>query len=105
MRLLRLIVTFCCLWPWVAGAVAFEFGEPYFESVGDAESIPDNNVTALAQDRAGFIWIGTTDGLIRYDGYRFSYFGNNPADPRTAIVFDPAIRGKTDQVVLRFRKP
>ena len=29
----------------------------------------------------------------------------NPADPRTAIVFDPAIRGKTDQVVLRFRKP
>jgi predicted methyltransferase len=26
-------------------------------------------------------------------------------DPRTAIVFDPAIRGKTDQFVLRFRKP
>jgi len=29
----------------------------------------------------------------------------NPDDPHTAIVFDPAIRGKTDQVVLRFRKP
>ena len=29
----------------------------------------------------------------------------NPADPRTANVFDPAIRGKTDQVVYRFRKP
>jgi predicted methyltransferase len=28
-----------------------------------------------------------------------------PADPRTANVFDPAIRGKTDQFVLRFRKP
>jgi predicted methyltransferase len=28
----------------------------------------------------------------------------NPADPRTANVFDPAIRGKTDQVVYRFKK-
>lgn len=29
----------------------------------------------------------------------------NPADPHTANVFDPAIRGHTDQFVLRFRKP
>ncbi len=29
----------------------------------------------------------------------------NPADPRTLLVFDPAIRGHTDQFVLRFRKP
>lgn len=29
----------------------------------------------------------------------------NPADPHTAIVFDPSIRGKTDQFVYRFRKP
>ncbi len=29
----------------------------------------------------------------------------NPADPRTVNVFDPAMRGKTDQFVLKFRKP
>jgi len=29
----------------------------------------------------------------------------NPADPRTAKVFDPTIRGKTDQFILKFRKP
>lgn len=29
----------------------------------------------------------------------------NPADPHTATVFDPSIRGKTDQAVLKFRKP
>ena len=28
-----------------------------------------------------------------------------PSDPRTASVFDPAIRGATDQFMLRFRKP
>lgn len=29
----------------------------------------------------------------------------NPADPRTASVFDPGIRGKTDQFILKFVKP
>ncbi|MFI4966168.1 MAG: class I SAM-dependent methyltransferase [Caulobacterales bacterium] len=29
----------------------------------------------------------------------------NPADDHTKFVFDPAIRGKTDQFLLRFRKP
>ncbi len=29
----------------------------------------------------------------------------NPADPHTATVFDPSIRGKTDQVVLKFVRP
>ncbi len=29
----------------------------------------------------------------------------NPKDPHTAVVFDPSIRGRTDQVVFRFRKP
>lgn len=29
----------------------------------------------------------------------------NPADPHTAIVFDPSIRGQTDQFMLRFKKP
>jgi predicted methyltransferase len=29
----------------------------------------------------------------------------NPADPHTALVFDPSIRGKTDQFAFRFRKP
>jgi predicted methyltransferase len=29
----------------------------------------------------------------------------NPDDPHTAVVFDPSIRGRTDQVVFRFKKP
>ena len=41
-------------------------------------------------------------------GFRFeaeSQLWRQPSDPRTANVFDPAIRGKTDQFALRFRKP
>lgn len=42
---------------------------------------------------AGFEFVASSDILV------------NPADPRTANVFDPAIRGKTDQFILKFRKP
>ena len=42
---------------------------------------------------AGFEFVGASDALA------------NAADPRTATVFDPSIRGKTDQFILKFRKP
>jgi predicted methyltransferase len=29
----------------------------------------------------------------------------NPGDPHSAAVFDPSIRGRTDQFVFKFRKP
>lgn len=44
-------------------------------------------------EKAGFVLDGETDALA------------NPADDRSLKVFDPAIRGKTDRFVLRFRKP
>jgi signal transduction histidine kinase/ligand-binding sensor domain-containing protein len=57
------------------------FAEPRFERVGDAESIPDGMVSALAQDAAGFLWIGTQQGLLRYDGYRLRRFVHDARDP------------------------
>lgn len=45
---------------------------------------------------------------IEAAGFRFdgeSAMLRDPADPHTANVFDPSIRGKTDQFVYRFRKP
>ncbi|HEY1613277.1 MAG TPA: hypothetical protein VGF97_06240 [Rhizomicrobium sp.] len=44
-------------------------------------------------EAAGFKLAGESDIL------------RNPADPRTALVFDKGIRGKTDQFILKFRKP
>ena len=40
-------------------------------------------VLALAQDNYGFIWIGTDDGLDRYDGYGLRHYGHDPGDPRS----------------------
>lgn len=44
-------------------------------------------------EAAGFVFDGEGDDL------------HNPGDPRTASVFDRTIRGRTDQFMLRFRKP
>jgi ligand-binding sensor domain-containing protein/serine phosphatase RsbU (regulator of sigma subunit) len=38
------------------------------------------HVTALHQDSTGFLWIGTQDGLNKYDGYSFQHFRNQPSD-------------------------
>jgi ligand-binding sensor domain-containing protein/two-component sensor histidine kinase len=37
----------------------------------------------MMQDQQGFIWIGTIDGLIRYDGIEYKIYRNDPADPRS----------------------
>lgn len=36
-----------------------------------ADGLPSNTVHAMLQDKYGFVWIGGTNGLTRYDGYRF----------------------------------
>lgn len=52
--------------------------------------------------------IATVKSELEAAGFRLeaeSPLLRNPSDPRTASVFDPAIQGKTDQFVLKFRKP
>lgn len=52
----------------------------YFEHLKVEDGLTQNTVTAILQDRKGFMWFGTKDGLNRYDGYQFRTFRNDPAD-------------------------
>jgi signal transduction histidine kinase/ligand-binding sensor domain-containing protein len=61
----------------------FGFTEPYFETVGDSESIPEGGIGAVVQDARGWLWIGTTRGLIRWDGYRFRKYVRNLYRPHS----------------------
>ena len=61
----------------------FAFVDPYFQGIGDSDSIPSGVVTALAQDARGLLWIGTEEGLIRYDGYRFRRYNHARNDPHS----------------------
>lgn len=44
------------------------------------DGLPEQTVQALAQTPDGFLWIGTTGGLLRFDGARFKQF-NRETDP------------------------
>ena len=47
-----------------------------------SDQLSSNQITAICQDRTGYIWVGTEYGLNKYDGYRFKnylYDKNNPA--------------------------
>lgn len=62
-------------------------------SVADSLHRIDSEIVIREVEAAGFVFDSAAAALL------------NDADPRTANVFDPAIRGHTSQFALRFRKP
>ena len=51
-----------------------------FTQISTENGLSNNSITCIFKDSQGFIWIGTTDGLNRYDGYSFVIFKHNPSD-------------------------
>ena len=47
------------------------------------EGLSQNTVFSLLQDSDGMMWIGTEDGLNRFDGYEFTYFKHNLHEPNS----------------------
>jgi ligand-binding sensor domain-containing protein/signal transduction histidine kinase len=45
------------------------------------DGLSQSNVKAILQDRCGFMWLATQDGLDRYDGNAFVVYKHNPNDP------------------------
>ena len=65
-------------------AIAALSAEPnslHFRNISIDSGLSDNMVLAIEKDKYGFIWIGTSEGLNRYDGYRFDIYRNHPDDP------------------------
>ncbi|MDE2138628.1 MAG: diguanylate cyclase, partial [Gammaproteobacteria bacterium] len=71
--------------PWAVAAAA---GTTRWESMTSWQfnrytvdmGLANSALTALAQDRDGFIWIGSQSGLMRFDGYRFRTYQHDPHD-------------------------
>ena len=75
--------------------VVLDHSAPAGSGLADTKTLHRIDADVVKQEvtAAGFEFVGASDVLA------------NPADTRTAIVFDPSIRGKTDQFILKFRKP
>ncbi len=52
-----------------------------FDRYSIDDGLSQNSGNSILQDSIGYIWIGTEDGLNRFDGYEFQVFRHDPADP------------------------
>ena len=75
-RVFRLSAWLALFWLMIGGMVSPSFAlEKFdniaFDSLTFKEGLSQSTVTCILQNREGFLWVGTQDGLNRYDGYNF----------------------------------
>ncbi len=63
-----------------------------FDIFSQEDGLPNNQVQCIYQDSKGWMWIGTSQGLSRFDGYKFVNFLPNPND-------SSSIRGNLVRVI------
>jgi len=69
----RTIVLFIIL----LNAISFYPQNNFVRSLNIKDGLSQNFIFTLLQDSKGYIWIGTQDGLNRFDGYNFINFKND----------------------------
>ncbi|MEM9386716.1 MAG: diguanylate cyclase [Pseudomonadota bacterium] len=85
-RSMAFVAALLALGSFVSAAAAsslFDMGDRYFESFGELEAISADIVMGIRQDAAGFIWLATQGGLIRFDGYEFLPYVFDENDPHS----------------------
>ncbi len=51
-----------------------------FKKIGIAQGLSQTTILSILQDRRGYMWFGTANGLNRYDGYEFEVYNNKLKD-------------------------
>ena len=54
-----------------------------FDHISNEDGLSQGMVYTIYQDQQGFLWLGTKDGLNRFDGYEFKVFRHDPFDSTT----------------------
>ncbi len=78
-KLLRLATSAWFLALWTLPLLA-QNGRMHFERIEGAENLNGRSIRAMLQDSFGYIWIATSEGLLRYDGYEVKSFIFQPFD-------------------------
>ncbi len=68
--------------------------KPVFHNFSIENGLTHSNITAITEDNLGFVWIGTTEGLHRFDGKNFRVFeetsgGNTIPTNQISYLFSP----------------
>jgi signal transduction histidine kinase/ligand-binding sensor domain-containing protein/response regulator of citrate/malate metabolism len=57
----------------------------FFQRITVEDGLPINHVNKIIQDKHGFVWVGTFNGLTRYDGYSFKVYKNDNANDNSLV--------------------
>ena len=79
-----LLFTWLCIAQMAAGQ---RTGETVFKTLGVADGLRSNAVTSLLADSRGYLWIGTYQGINRYDGHQVKTRFPESGDPQLREVF------------------
>lgn len=71
-------------------AGAFEEKDITVKNISTGDGLSHHSVNTIYQDEFGFVWIGTLDGLNRYDGHRFKVF--KPSEDQPGSISENNIR-------------
>lgn len=83
-RILSIVFVWLCLLQFYCVADNPQYYKSLtFETYTNMEGLSHNNIHCVFQDSKGFIWIGTSSGLNRYDGKDFLIFKNDPKNNKT----------------------
>ncbi|MES2733978.1 MAG: two-component regulator propeller domain-containing protein [Bacteroidota bacterium] len=71
-------LVFSCIYP-----LAFAQQQLKFKHIGTTEGLSQGHGMCIMQDKEGFMWFGTRDGLNQYDGYQMTVYRNEPKNPHS----------------------
>jgi len=74
-------ISFIIIYLFLSHLVIAHLSELTFEYISVESGLSNGTVYSIIQDKQGFLWFGTPDGLNRYDGYNFIHYKYDPADP------------------------
>src|SRR5215471_16967087 len=69
-RIARLAAGYCLL-AFIPQIITAQY---HFESWDTDRGLPQNGIHSILQSHDGYIWLATLDGLVRFDGVRFTVF-------------------------------
>lgn len=65
------------------GKLLAQQGNLKFERISIEQGLSQNTIYCILQDRKGFLWFGTQDGLNKFDGYDFKVYKHDPQNPNS----------------------
>ena len=57
------------IWVWLMTSLTVVGADFKFQHLNTSYGLPNQQVESLVQDQVGYIWIGTRNGLAKFDGY------------------------------------